>query len=234
MPTDPLFASGGEMAGRLAAHDWASTPLGAVDSWSPGLRASVGIMLRTRYPMLLSWGEHLVMLYNDAFIPTLGTKHPDAVGGLLREQFAEVWDAVGAMQESVLAGGPATWDEDLPLVIERGTGPEETFFTFSYSHVPDEQGPGGVLAVLSVTTDKVVAARRMALLHELALVANEATAPEQAMAAALEVLGAADQELQGGALYTRGALTGGRTARLSRTMVFGDAGDEILPRVVDE
>src|SRR6476620_6167925 len=112
MPTDPLFASGGEMAGRLAAHDWASTPLGSVDSWSPGLRASVGIMLR-------SWGEHLVMLYNDAFIPTLGTKHPHAVGGLLREQFAEVWDAVGSMQESVLAGGPATSDPELPLVIER-------------------------------------------------------------------------------------------------------------------
>ena len=222
------------MAGRLAAHDWASTPLGSVDSWSPGLRASVGIMLRTRYPMLLSWGEHLVMLYNDAFIPTLGTKHPHAVGGLLREQFAEVWDAVGSMQESVLAGGPATWDEDLPLVIERGTGPEEAFFTFSYSHVPDDAGTGGVLAVLTVTTPKVVAARRLGVLNQLAVVAQAATAPEQAMAAALEVLGAADQELQGGALYTRGALTGGRTARLSRTMVFGDAGDEILPRVVDE
>ena len=42
------------------------------------------------------------------------------------------------MQRSVLAGGPATWAEDLPLSIERGTGPEEAYFTFSYSHVPDE------------------------------------------------------------------------------------------------
>ena len=233
MPTDPLFACEGEMAGRLAAHDWASTPLGPVESWSPGLRASVGIMLRTRYPMLLSWGEHLVMLYNDAFIPTLGTKHPDAVGGLLREQFSEVWDAVGSMQESVLAGGPATWDEDLPLVIERGTGPEEAFFTFSYSHVPDEAGTGGVLAVLTVTTAKVVAARRLAVLNQLSLVAQGANAPEEAMTAAMQVLGAADQELQGGALYTRGGPAGGGTGPLSRTMVFGEADADILPRLVD-
>ena len=233
MPTDPLFACEGEMAGRLANHDWETTPLGPVESWSPGLRASVGIMLRTRYPMLLSWGDHLVMLYNDAFVPTLGTKHPGAVGGLLREQFAEVWDAVGSMQESVLAGGPATWDEDLPLVIERGTGPEEAFFTFSYSHVPDETGTGGVLAVLTVTTSKVVAARRLAVLNQLAVVAQGADDPQQALTAALEVLGSADHELQGGALYTRGGLSGGDAGPLSRTMVFGRADAELLPRVVD-
>ena len=150
------------MAGRLAAHDWANTPLGPVESWSPGLRASVGIMLRTRYPMLLSWGEHLVMLYNDAFIPTLGTKHPHAVGGLLREQFAEVWDAVGGMQESVLSGGPATWDEDLPLVIERGTGPEEAFFTFSYSPAFDDEGQVvGMFCACTETTSQVMAERSL-------------------------------------------------------------------------
>ena len=35
------------------------------------------------------------MLYNDAFIPTLGAKHPRALGGLLSDEFAEVWDEVG-------------------------------------------------------------------------------------------------------------------------------------------
>src|SRR6478752_5841675 len=198
---DTLFGHEGEMAARLASHDWSATPLGPVESWSQSLRTAVAIMLRSRYPMILSWGEDLVVLYNDAFIPTLGTKHPDAVGGLLRHEFAEVWDDIGAMQESVLAGGPATWFEDLPLTIERGTGPEETFFTFSYSHVPDDAGPGGVLAVLTVTTDKVVGARRMSLLHDLAFAANEAGSPDEAVRAAMEVLGSATHDLTGGALY---------------------------------
>ena len=110
----------GEMARLMAAKDWASTPLGPSESWTQSLRTSVAIMLRSRYPMILTWGEQLVMLYNDAFIPTLGAKHPRAIGGLLSDEFAEVWDEVGPMQRSVLAGGPAVWAEDLPLAIERG------------------------------------------------------------------------------------------------------------------
>ena len=140
---DPVFAWEGEMARRMADHDWARTPLGPSETWSQSLRTSVSTLLRSRYPMILAWGDQFVMLYNDAFIPTLGAKHPHALGGLLPVEFAEVWDEVGPMQRSVLAGGPSTWAEDLPLAIERGTGPEEAYFTFSYSHVPDEFGHRG-------------------------------------------------------------------------------------------
>ncbi len=229
---DLIFGDEGEMAVRLSAHDWSGTPLGPIGAWSPSLRTAVAIVLRSRYPMLLCWGEQLVMLYNDAFVPTLGTKHPGALGGLLREEFAEVWADIGAMQESVLAGGPATWDEDLRLTIERGSGLEETFFTFSYSHVPDETGTGGVLAVLTVTTAKVVAARRLGVLHELALVANEATAPEQAMTAALRVLGRAEQDLVAGAFYRPQDDGTGEDVPLVRGGGFGDAEHGLLPDLV--
>jgi signal transduction histidine kinase len=202
---DPLFSSGGEMAGRMRRHDWARTPLGPSTSWSQSLRTAVAIMLRSRYPMILTWGEQLVMLYNDAFIPTLGAKHPDVLGGPLSIGFAEVWDDVGPMQQSVLAGGPSTWAEDLPLTIERGNGPEQAYFTFSYSHVPDDDGPGGVLAVLTVTTDKVVAASRLALLNALASVAGRTHDPAEAVSATMEVLASARDELVGARLYRAGA-----------------------------
>ncbi len=230
---DPLLACGGEMATRLTDHDWASTPLGPIETWSQGLRTATAIVLRSRYPMLLSWGADLVMIYNDAFIPTLGTKHPQALGGLLPVVFSEVWGDVGEMQLSVLAGGNATWDEDLRLMIERGHGPEETFFTFSYSHVPDDAGPGGVLAVLTVTTDKVVAARRLALLNELAQVANQAVAPEPAMAAALEVLGRAEQDLVGSGFYCPAQEPGGTTT-LHAIATCSSPGGDPLPASIDD
>ena len=173
------------MARLMAVEDWAATPLGASHDWSQSLRTTVAIMLRSAYPMILTWGEQLVMLYNDAFIPTLGAKHPRALGGLLSDEFAEVWDDVGPMQHSVLAGGPSVWAEDLPLAIERGSGPEQAYFTFSYSHVPDATGPGGVLAVLSMTTDKVVAARRLGILNDLAGAGNQAPDPDAAVAVVL-------------------------------------------------
>jgi hypothetical protein len=87
---DSLFASEGEMAGLMTGTDCPSTPLGPNDGWSAGLRTSVAIMLRSSHPLLLTWGERLVMRYSDAFIPTLGSKHPRALGGLLSEEFAEL------------------------------------------------------------------------------------------------------------------------------------------------
>ena len=228
---DEVFACEGEMAERMAVHDWGATPLGPPSGWSQSLRTAVAIMLRTRYPMLLSWGEQLVMLYNDAFIATLGTKHPGALGGLLAVEFGEVWDDVGPMQAAVLAGGPANWFEDLPLNIERGEGLEEAYFTFSYSHVPDESGLGGVLAVLSVTTDKVVAARRLGLLNELSTVDLAGFDPATVRSVVMRRLSEATSELQGGALYERLPRSGDDQPRLARIETFGHDCQDVLPRL---
>ncbi len=198
---DPIFAASGEMAARCAEHDWSGTPLGLPATWSESLRTAVAMVLRSRFPMILSWGHEFVILYNDAFIPTLGAKHPGALGGLLSYEFAEVWDEVGPMQRSVLAGGDATFHEDLPLLIERGGGLEETYFTFSYSHVPADPGPGGVIAVLAVTTGAVVGTRRMALLNELAAQGPRADSPTAALSSCLMVLGQAEADLSHGACY---------------------------------
>ena len=38
-------------------------------------------MLHSPFPTILSWGPEMVFLYNDAGIPTLMGKHPEALGG---------------------------------------------------------------------------------------------------------------------------------------------------------
>ena len=68
------------MAQRIRAMDWSATPLGPIDRWSPTLRATVRLMLANRFPHLLWWGPELIQLYNDAYIPVPGTKHPKALG----------------------------------------------------------------------------------------------------------------------------------------------------------
>lgn len=184
------------MPRAMREHPWGSNPLGEPSSWPTALRTAVSILLRSRYPMILTWGPEFVMLYNDAYIPTLGAKHPASLGGRLSVEFAEIWQAIGPMQTAVLMGAPATWDEDLALAIERGRGPEETFFTFSYSPVPDGERPGGVLAVLSDTTDQVVGARRLEVLRSVgSLLAAEMGSVAEQVAAAL---GAWPSELPSG------------------------------------
>jgi hypothetical protein len=66
----------GEMAARVAAHDWSKTPLGPRESWSPSLKLIVSTVLASQFPMALRWGPQFVIIYNDGYLPILGEKHP--------------------------------------------------------------------------------------------------------------------------------------------------------------
>ena len=80
----PEFLSGGgEMGALMRAYDWTRSPLGPLAHWPDALKMAVSICLNSRFPMVLWWGPELVMLYNDAWRPVLGTtKHPS--GGYRR------------------------------------------------------------------------------------------------------------------------------------------------------
>ena len=69
-----------ELQRLVLDQDWAATPLGPESCWSPTLRTAVSTCLNSRFPMLLMWGPELVMVYNDAYAPMLGNRHPDALG----------------------------------------------------------------------------------------------------------------------------------------------------------
>ncbi|WP_237453845.1 hypothetical protein [Pseudonocardia sp. SID8383] len=153
----------------MAAHDWSSHPLGPPERWSPDLRSVVRMLLDSRFSMWMAWGPDLTMFYNDAYRgDTLRDKHPWALGRSAREVWAEVWDDVGPLIGSVLAGGGATWDEDLLLFLERSGHPEETYHTFSYSPLHEDGAIAGMLCVVTENTDRVLSERRMQTLRDLA------------------------------------------------------------------
>ena len=159
----PLFAHGGEMGALMQTIDWASTPLGPVSGWSQALRTMVGLLLRNRFPLLLWWGPRFVQLYNDAYRPIPGDKHPRSMGQPASECWSEIWHVIGPMIEAPFRGEPATWSDDLYLVINRKGFLEETHFKVAYSPVPDESVPsgiGGVLATVAETTEEVYARRQ--------------------------------------------------------------------------
>jgi len=116
--------------------DWSATPLGPPDRWSESLRTTVETCLGTRFPVIIFWGPELVQIYNDAYMPIIGAKHPQALGQTAAECFPEIWDVVGPMLHGVLATGQATWDDDLLL-----TSPFRVF-------TPSELGGSTKVAIL--------------------------------------------------------------------------------------
>jgi hypothetical protein len=152
------------MSGRIYAFDWSRTAIGPVEGWSPALRMMVRFLLANRFPLLLWWGPDYVSIYNDAYRPILGTKHPWALGQPLRECWREIWHILQPLVDTPFHGGPATWNDDILLEINRHGFVEETHFTIAYSPVPDESMPtgiGGVLATVHEITEKVVGERRV-------------------------------------------------------------------------
>src|SRR5688500_2618815 len=149
---DGLFAGPGEMRVLCRSLDWAQTPLGPVEDWPRALRTTVDILLACRNPMFLWWGPELVQLYNDAYRPSLGDRHPRALGAKGREFWTDIWDTIGPQIEQVMTSGEPTWHDDQYLPIERNGRLEDVWWTYSYSPVHDDDGSiGGTLVVCQET-----------------------------------------------------------------------------------
>ena len=154
----------GEMARRIREYGWSDTSLGAPSAWPMPLKTLVGLMLSSVQPMFMAWGSDQIWLYNDAFVPILGNKHPQALG---RRALADVWHEASHLLEplfdKVFAGEPVDMD-DFAVMLDRNGRLEEASFTYSYTPVRDEKG--GVVALFGVcqeiTERKLVERQRLA------------------------------------------------------------------------
>ena len=150
----------GEMGERIAEHDWDSTPVGRMARWPSSLKTSLSLCLASRYPMFLWWGRALTNFYNDAYAPILGARHPDALGRNAAEIWRDIWPVIGVQVEAVLATGEATWNDSVPLQMERNGYLEETYFTFSYSPAIDDRGDiAGIFCACQEETSRVRSVR---------------------------------------------------------------------------
>jgi signal transduction histidine kinase/DNA-binding response OmpR family regulator len=197
-----VFQGGGELGQLMRAFDWASTPLGPVAQWPQSLKTCVRIILTSRQPMFVWWGESLINLYNDAYKSIVGGKHPGALGQPASSVWREIWDQVGPRAEQAMRGNEGTYDEALLLIMERHGYQEETYYTFSYSPVPNERGgTGGIICANTDDTQRIIGERRLTLLRELAARTVDARRPEQACAQAAVALALERRDLPFALVY---------------------------------
>ena len=168
-------SSFGGMAARIREYDWGRTSLGPMSEWPPQLRAAVDLMLPSQAQIVLFCGADLVAIYNDAYVPTIGTKHPDALGKPAREYWAELWDDLEPLLRAVMEKGETVVAKDRPFYIERGAGAETVFFDISYSPIRDTSGAViAVFCVVSETTDRVEYEARLRRLASIVFSSEDA------------------------------------------------------------
>ncbi|MEH2071988.1 MAG: ATP-binding protein [Nostoc sp.] len=164
-----FLLGGGEMGARMREFDWSKTSLGPTQHWPQSLKTAVRIMLTSRQPMFVWWGDELINLYNDPYKAIIGGKHPEALGQPASYVWREIWDQVRPRAESAMLKNEGTYDEALLLIMERNGYPEETYYTFSYSPVPNDEGDtGGIICANTDDTQRIISERQLKLLRELA------------------------------------------------------------------
>ncbi len=200
--TPAFLAGGGEAGRRLRAVDWSASPLGPPSGWPQSLKTIIRVMLDSRYAMWMAWGPSLTFFCNDAYLPTVGRKRDWVLGARSDHVWREIWPDIGPRIDKVLATGEATWDEGLLLFLERSGFPEETYHTFSYSPVYDDDSQvRGMLCVVTEVTERVIGERRLRILRDLAASSLEAKTVDQTCSAMMTTIGQYPFDLPMAALH---------------------------------
>jgi hypothetical protein len=198
LPDDdaPFLAGGGEMGARMRVHDWARTLFGPVSTWPQSLRSAVSICLNSRFPIALYWGPELTLIYNDAWAPIPGDKHPWALGRPGREVWPEIWDAIGPLYAQVQSTGEGVWQQDQLLPMHRHGYTEECYFNFTFSPVRGEDGRvEGVFNAVIETAFRVIEEWRTKVLRELLEQTVKAQTADDCCRFAVEILGQARADI---------------------------------------
>jgi PAS domain S-box-containing protein len=184
-----FLTGGGEMGKLIRETDWSQTPLGPVENWSLSLKISLRIVLTSSQPMFVWWGDELINLYNDAYRSILGGKHPAALGAPASVVWREIWEQIGPRAATAMRSHTGTYDEALLLIMERNGYPEETYYTFSYSPIPDEQGKtAGIICANTDDTQRIIGERQLRTLKDLGKQLIDSKTNEDVYQATIQVL----------------------------------------------
>lgn len=141
----------GELATLVRGHDWSRSPLGPIDLWPSNLAISVETVLCAGLPMALAWGPDGVMLYNDAWRPLLGDRHPAALGEPADAVLEATWPGTGALLQQVRSDGEAITEKGLRLDGHPPGTLRKAWFDLTLNPLP--AADGAISGVLLVATE---------------------------------------------------------------------------------
>jgi PAS domain S-box-containing protein len=171
--TNTLITGNTEMAGLIRAYNWSKTPLGPIEGWSETLLATVNLVLHSPFPTILSWGEEMVFLYNDAAISTLAVKHPKALGADYRDVFREAWQLVRTDLEGCLYRGETAVRDNMFIPILFNGVLEDHYWSYWLIPVYENGRIAGVYNAFRNTTETVEGALRLRESEERLKLATE-------------------------------------------------------------
>jgi len=163
-----FLAGTGEMARRIQTFDWRNHPFGPAETWPQSLRSALSICLNSAFPTAIYWGPELRLLYNDAWAPIPGPRHPEALGARAEDIWHDIWHIIEPQFAGLIQSGEGLFVEDQLLPMRRFGFEEETYWSYSFTPLRAEDGRiVGIFNSGSETTARVIQNRHAAFLITL-------------------------------------------------------------------
>ena len=161
---------GASVMGELIREkNWSLTPLKAIPKWKPALKIAVCRVLDSHVASIVLWGDDLHQIYNDAYLPLLGPRHPGALGQPTAECWSEVWSFNEPIYKRVMGSGEVVHFEDQEFNIDPTGKMQSHYFTITYLPARDDEGTVcGVIVEVIETTNSVRLARENASFEKAA------------------------------------------------------------------
>ncbi len=225
-----LFEGEGEMASLMRNYDWEAHPMGTPDSWPQSLKTTIRLIMQSRFPMFVWWSSDLYMFHNDAYLPALGEKHPRALGASAKEMWAEIWAQIGGIVDGIFEDGAPFYAKELKLLLKRQGFLEETYWTFSYSPAPNEEGGvGGIFCACNEVTDVVLGQRRLRVIKDIADASAQVETVEEAGFRTAKILSKYTADVPFSLIYLLNA-EGTKTHLIGKS---GSLPEKCMPQEVD-
>jgi PAS domain S-box-containing protein len=149
------------MANLVRGHDWSSTSLGPIESWSKELLTIVNLTLCSPSPARTMWGPDFILIYNDAYRPIPGRRHPEALGKSARDVYREAWHVVGPLLESAFKTGQTFFYEKLVVPLQTDKGVQDFYLNYSFNPIYEDGKIAGLFGPLHDVTGEVIASRNL-------------------------------------------------------------------------
>ncbi|ORX79348.1 hypothetical protein K493DRAFT_293359 [Basidiobolus meristosporus CBS 931.73] len=202
MKLTSTLSGGGAMGEMLRNYDWSNSSLGPVTKWPQSLLSAVSLCMASTLPMAVWWGPRFTIIYNDGYCGAAGQKHPAMFGQEGPVHWEELWEGIGPSAELAMQGTNSYVEDDLLLMTRRGYL-EETYITWSYIPIRQEDGTvGGFLNPYIEVTERILAERRLKTLRDFSSEINLAKDTREVFDSIGKVLSENPYDIPFAALYT--------------------------------
>jgi PAS domain S-box-containing protein len=154
--------------------DWASTPLGPLDTWGSQLRFVATMCFNDSRGAAVYWGPEMIGMYNENFIVVAGKAHPILMGNSFKVGFPSAWDDMKHLFHQVFQGGACVDFDRIELLVPRENDyVEEAYFMGQFIPLKGENGQvKGAYNSGYESTAQVLYERRRAQLNKIAAISN--------------------------------------------------------------